>query len=100
MKNIVQEQKELIAKHGEDGMRKILKRRIKKLFASLEDAEKSIAEAYEKAALASASATCGTVIITWLGDKVLKQCAVGSKNAIRLIAKNAESIINDRIDGN
>lgn len=100
MKSIVQEQKELIAKHGEDGMWKILTRRIKKLVATIEDVEESVTEAYDKAALASASATCGTVIITWLGDKVLKQCAVGSRGAIRLIAKNAESIINDMIDGN
>lgn len=94
-KNIAEQKKELIEKYGEEGAVKALRQDAKELLAIIEDVGKEIESAYDKYALASAAATCGTVVITWLGDEVMSRCIAGNKRAIELIAKIAQKDIEE-----
>lgn len=98
LRNITEERAKLIEKYGEEGATDILKQDAKKLMATIDKLGDEIQKAYDKYALASAAASCGTVVITWLGDDVLSQMVAGQKKAIRLIAKIAKNSIEELLD--
>ena len=87
--NIAEERKKLIEKYGGEGATYILKQNAKELITTVDKLSEEIQKAYSKYALASAAASCGTVVITWLGDDVWNQMVAGHKNTIKLIAKNS-----------
>lgn len=98
IKNIAEDVKKLIEKYGKEGAVDVLEQNAKKLTTKIDALTKEIEQAYDKYAIASSAATCGTVVITWAGKEVFCQLATGSKKAIELIANNIGRSIEELLD--
>ena len=97
-KSIVEDVKKLVEKYGEEGATDVLEQNANELITKVDALIKKIEQAYDKYAVASSAATCGTVVITWVGNEVFCQLAAGSKKAVKLIADNVEHSIEELLD--